>query len=103
MVVVGDIILPCKEIIDIPNYRKNEISLYWGIYTGVCLCVRSKNILPKEKIHHFIGTTGNERFLFFPAIHFNAFGIDIGEKYIFNMELGIGTQGVIKAGFRYKF
>ena len=80
-------------------YQKNKISLYWGLYLGITLCTRDKNILPKETLYGI----SNARTYFSLAMHLNAFGIDIGEKYVFNMELGFGTQGLLKTGFKYKF
>ncbi|MCL2131635.1 MAG: hypothetical protein FWH36_04165 [Lentimicrobiaceae bacterium] len=90
------------------NYRytyfhNNRISLYFGVLWGITLCIRDKDILPKETIHYLLGSVGNERCWLFPAIHFNAFGIEIGKKYVFNTELGLGTQGLLKVGFKYKF
>jgi hypothetical protein len=84
-------------------YSKNKISLYFSIHSGITLCMRDKDILPKETIHHFLGSTSNVTQYFAPAAHFNAFGIAIGEKYIFYMELGFGTQGIFKTGFKYKY
>ena len=84
-------------------YRKNKISLYCGIYGGITLCIRDKDILPKETVYGFLGSISNDRHYFAPAFQFNTFGLEIGEKYVFNMELGIGTQGFIKTGFKYKF
>ena len=84
-------------------YHKNKISLYFGAHWGITLCVRDKDILPKEPISDFLSIVSNKRCYLAPAGHINAFGIEIGTKYVFNMELGIGTQGIVKAGFRYKF
>jgi hypothetical protein len=84
-------------------HRKNKLSLYWGFYLGATLCIRDKDILPKEVRHHFIGSTNNDRYYFAPAIQLNAFGLEIGGKNIFNIELGIGTQGLFKVGFKYKY
>ncbi|MCL2038875.1 MAG: hypothetical protein FWG85_00420 [Bacteroidetes bacterium] len=83
-------------------YRKNKVSLYWGIHFGASLCVRDKEILPKQTIHSFLSTTRNDEYFFDVAIHLNAFGIDIGEKHIFNMELGIGRLGIFRAGYKYR-
>jgi len=90
------------------NYRKNyfhkdKISLYWGIYHGLTLCVRDKNIIPSKTHYYFLGSTSNARYYFGYALHIDAFGIEIGEKYVFHAELGIGTQGLLKTGFKYKF
>jgi hypothetical protein len=85
-------------------YRKNKISLYWGIYGGITLCVRDKDILPKETTSGFLGTISNVKYYFSPiAIHLNTFGMELGEKYVFSMELGVGTQGFFKMGFKYKY
>jgi hypothetical protein len=74
-----------------------------GIHLGITLCIRDEDILPKKTIYHLIGSTSNERYYFSPAMHLNAFGVEIGEKYVINMELGLGTQGLIKTGLKYKF
>jgi len=85
-------------------YRYDNVALYLGIHYGVTFCIRDKYILPKEIRYFSMGNIGNKRFLIFPiAIHFNALGIEVGKKYVFNTELGIGTQGLLKIGFRYKF
>jgi len=84
-------------------YHKNNVSLYCGVHCGVGLCVRDKEILPKETVHTFLGTTSNDQYYLYPAFHLNAFGVEIGIKHVFNAELGIGTQGIFKAGYRYKF
>jgi len=84
-------------------YHKNKISLYWGIHWGITLCTRDRDILPKETLHFLVGSTSNDRYYFTTGMHISAFGIEIGKKHVFNMELGIGTQGFVKAGYRYKF
>ena len=84
-------------------YHKNKISLYWGIHGGITLCTRDRDILPKETLHFLVGSTSNDRYYFTTGMHISAFGIEIGKKHVFNMELGIGTQGFVKAGYRYKF
>ena len=85
-------------------YRKNDkIALYWGISGGITLCVRDKAILPKETLDLFLGTESNAEYVFSPAMQLNAFGMELGEKYLYHLELGIGTQGLLKTGFRYKF
>ena len=84
-------------------YRQKKISLYFGIHSGITLCVRDRDILHKERWDYFLGSESNARYYFAPAMHLNAFGIETGEKYVFNLELGFGTQGIVKAGFRYKF
>jgi len=90
------------------NYRytyfhQKKISLYFGINWGITLCVRDKDILPKETRHWLLGSESNAVSYFAPAMHLNVFGIETGEKYVFNMEIGLGTQGIVKAGFKYKF
>ena len=84
-------------------YRKNNVSLYFGIHYGAVLCIRDKDILPKETLHLFMTTISNDRYYLNPAFHLTALGIDIGTKHIFNMELGIGTQGILKIGYKYKY
>ncbi|MCL2027950.1 MAG: hypothetical protein FWG79_05620 [Bacteroidales bacterium] len=84
-------------------YRKNNTSLYFGYHHGIVLCVRDKNILYKNTHHFLFGTISNDQYYLNPAMHITAFGIDVGTKHIFNMELGIGTQGILKTGYKYKF
>ena len=83
-------------------YRKNKISLYFGISGGITFCIRDKNILPKETIQGFISRISNVRTYLSPAMQFSAFGLEIWEKYVCNLELGFGTLGLFKAGFKYK-
>jgi hypothetical protein len=84
-------------------YRKNKISFYFGISGGITLCDRDEDILPKETISGFIGSTSNIKTYLSPAMQFHVFGMELGEKYILNMELGIGTQGFFKMGFKNKY
>ena len=77
-------------------YNKDKISLYWGIYTGLTLCIRDENIIPKNRVK-------DDKYEVFLALQINAFGIELGKKYKYFLELGIGTQGLLKTGFRYKF
>ncbi|MCL2245979.1 MAG: hypothetical protein FWC10_02580 [Lentimicrobiaceae bacterium] len=85
-------------------YSKNDkISLYWGVYVGVLLCIRDKDILPKETIYVLFGTISNKRYYFAPIMQLNAFGVEFGKKCLFFMELGIGNQGLFKTGIRAKF
>jgi hypothetical protein len=85
-------------------YSKNDIIfLYFGIYQGILLCIRDKEILPKETVHVFGGTISNNKYYFSYALQLNAFGMELGKRYVYHIELGIGTQGIIKTGFRYKF
>jgi hypothetical protein len=37
------------------------------------------------------------------AYQFNPIGITIGSKHAANIELGYGTQGIVKIGYRYQF
>ncbi|MDR2927185.1 MAG: hypothetical protein LBV41_03120 [Cytophagaceae bacterium] len=84
-------------------YRQHKISLYYGFCLGITFSVRDKDILYNRTYSYLIGSESNARYYFFPAIHLNAFGFEIGKKYKFNMEFGLGTQGVLKTGFRYDF
>jgi hypothetical protein len=84
-------------------YRKSNISLYFGVHFGMTLCVRDKKILPKETIDWLAGSVSNVRSYFCPALQLNGIGIEIGDKNVFNMEIGIGTQGILKAGYKHKF
>jgi len=84
-------------------YHKDKISLYFGIYCGTTLCTRDKNILYEETHHFLFSSESNDQYYFDIAVQATALGIDIGTKHIFNMELGYGTQGIFKAGYKYKF
>ena len=84
-------------------YHQKKISLYYGVYCGVTMCVIDEDIRPKETQYTFLGKESNAKYKFSPALQLNAFGFETGEKYVFNLELGFGTQGIIKTGFRYKF
>lgn len=84
-------------------YRQNNISLYFGIYYGITLCIRDKDILHNETFYWLMGSESNARYYVSPAMHLNFFGLETGEKYVFNLELGLGTQGIVKIGFKYKF
>ena len=90
------------------NYRQNyfhrdKISLYYGIHCGITFGMRDKDILPKETHHFFSGSESNVRYYWAAAAHLTPFGMELGMKYVYYLELGIGTQGLIKTGFRYKF
>ena len=87
----------------ITYFQKKDISLFMGLFTGVSLCLVDKNLLPKEKIHVLLGSISNDTYYFLPAMHFNYFGYEVGEKNVLTIELGIGTQGLLKIGYRYKF
>ena len=84
-------------------YRENNVSLYSGIYVGLTECFRDKNITPKRTHEYLLGTVSNARYYFGYAMHINAFGVEIGKQFAYIAELGFGTQGVLKVGFRYKF
>jgi len=86
--------------------RKNNISFYNGIYFGATFCVRDKDILFKRKHSKpglLSGSEVPDRYYFDWAAHITFWGIDIGTKHILNMELGIGTLGILRAGYKYKF
>jgi len=85
-------------------YCKNDkIALYWGISSGITLCLIDKDILPKETQYTLLGTVSNAKYHFAPTMQLNAFGMELGRKNAFITELGIGTQGILKIGYRYKF
>ncbi|MCL2027589.1 MAG: hypothetical protein FWG79_03780 [Bacteroidales bacterium] len=84
-------------------YRTDHISLFFGVNVGATLCLRSKEILPEEEITFLLGSISNARYIFGPAFHITAFGVETGTKHVFNMELGIGTQGSLKIGYKYRF
>jgi len=72
-------------------YQNNKISLFCEIYSGLTLYITDDVFLPKSKYE------------ILPALHLNIFGMDLGGKYKFLLELGIGTQGLFTTGFSYKF
>jgi hypothetical protein len=76
-------------------YRKNIITLYFAVHAGATLCV----INEKVSIYHI---KDREKYVWLPAFQLTALGIDIGRKNVFNLELGVGTQGVIKLGYKFK-
>jgi len=84
-------------------YRKNDkIALYCGINLGINFGI-GKNILHTKTIDLISKTESNSMTCSFPVMHLNLFGLEIGKKNVFHIELGIGTQGLIKTGYKYKF
>ncbi|HOF15518.1 MAG TPA: hypothetical protein PLF32_02580 [Bacteroidales bacterium] len=73
--------------------RFEKLSLYSAIHFGVTFYY--------EDIH----MTGIKKrnFWALPSMYLTFLGISVGNKNAGNFEFGFGTQGVIKAGYRYKF
>jgi len=85
-------------------YRKDDISLYWGIHYGFTYAVRDRSILTEEPRIFWRGhATTDVRTYFQETLHLSIFGIEAGENNIFNIEFGIGTQGALKIGYKRKF
>jgi len=84
-------------------YREDDISLYWGIHYGFTYAVRNKDILTKEPRIWANGITTDLRTYVVENLHLSIFGIEAtNEKNIFNLEFGIGPQGIIKFGYKRK-
>ena len=82
-------------------YRKNNVSLFFGIHFGGSVYVISKELVPDQVIHSgLLSRISNERHFVAPAFHWTALGIEVGERNVFNIELGIGTQGFLQLGFK---
>ncbi len=74
-------------------YHKNTISLYTGIHVGFGLkFIEQKLLFITEKSIYLM-----------PGIQVTGFGIEAGKRHCYVGELGFGSQGVIKMGYRYKF
>ena len=84
-------------------YRKDNVSLFLGVYTGTTKHLRDKEILPEQKISFLLGSISNDRWLSVPAGHITVLGVEVGEKNVFNMELGAGSRGILQLGFKHKF
>jgi len=84
-------------------YRTDDISLYCGLYAGVMLGRVDEAIRPKQNHSLFFSEVKNHKYFSNPAFHFTLFGVEFGKTQVFLLELGIGTQGVLQTGFRYKF
>ncbi|NLJ82462.1 MAG: hypothetical protein GX330_04985 [Bacteroidales bacterium] len=80
------------------NYRfsyfsKENLSIYTGICIGLAVnVIQRKLLLSTEKNAYYV--------LAFQA---TGFGIEAGKKHCYVGELGFGSQGVIKMGYKYKF
>jgi len=87
-------------------YRKEDTSLYWGVHYGFTYAVRDRSILTKEPRIFWKGhATTDVRTYFQEDLHLSIFGIETetGEKNVFNIEFGLGTQGILKVGYKHKF
>jgi hypothetical protein len=84
-------------------YRKDNVSLFFGVNYGATLYLRDKEILPEKEVTFLLGSVSNARQISAPAFHLTALGIEVGEKNVFNMELGVGTQGILQIGFKHRF
>jgi hypothetical protein len=84
-------------------FREDNISAYFGAHYGLTFCVRDRDILTKEPRVWTNGITTDLRTYFDHALHITALGVEIGQKNVFNIELGVGTLGVLRVGFKHKF
>jgi TonB family protein len=86
------------------NYHRGNItSSFFEISYGTSLYSRDKAILSEEKITFLLGSISNDRHIFAPAFHLTVLGIEFGKKNAFNLEFGVGTQGILQMGFKHKF
>ncbi|HOF15813.1 MAG TPA: hypothetical protein PLF32_03240 [Bacteroidales bacterium] len=71
-----------------------KLSLYSAIYFGATFYY--------EDIYMITGIK-KSNFCTVPSMHLTLLGISVGNKNAGNFEIGFGTQGMIKAGYCYRF
>jgi hypothetical protein len=74
--------------------KKGRCAFYSLVFAG--LCIGTIFHPSKEDV-----TQSSDWLL--PALHLTVLGISIGTKNIANLEFGLGTQGMLKIGYSYKF
>lgn len=74
-------------------YTKDAISLYTGIHLGAGIGFIERKLLFEAEGSVYM----------MPGIQITGFGIEAGKTHAFMTELGFGSQGLIKMGYRYKF
>ncbi len=74
-------------------YSKDAVSLYTGIHLGFGMGFIERKLLFKSE----------SSFYAMPGIQVTGFGIEAGKTHAFVSELGLGCQGLLKIGYRYKF
>jgi hypothetical protein len=74
-------------------YNRNAISLYTAIHLGLAVKLIARKLLfDSEKSSYWA-----------PVSQIIGFGIESGKTHVLVAELGIGAQGLVKIGYRYKF
>jgi hypothetical protein len=84
-----------------PNYKHSYCqhrnwSLYFSAHVGIIIYVQSRALMADHQ-------SGNVWVL--PAFHITPIGvmINLDEKHALDVNLGMGTQGVLQVGYSYKF
>ncbi|MDR1345824.1 MAG: hypothetical protein LBK03_03880 [Bacteroidales bacterium] len=90
------------------NYRvtyfnRKNIRLHSSLHAGITYTHKSTNI-SLDTINLYVwGVLRTDHDLVFPAIQIDFIGFEYGVKHVFCMDLGFGTQGIIKIGYQYRF
>jgi hypothetical protein len=90
------------------NYRvtyfnRKNIRLHSSLHTGITYTHKPNNI-SLDTINLYVwGSLRTDHNLVFPAIQIDFIGFEYGVKHVFCMDLGFGTQGIIKIGYQYRF
>jgi len=74
--------------------RFEKLSLYSALYVGATFYLQDKDLMNDDQKSNFWA---------YPSMHLTLFGISVGKKNAADFEVGFGTQGLIKAGYCYKF
>jgi hypothetical protein len=76
-------------------FSKNNISLYSSVFSGLGIRVISFHNIYYDRIGL------SEKYLL--TGHLTFLGMTIGKKNCVNIELGLGAQGILQIGYKYKF
>lgn len=74
--------------------RYEKLTLYCSVHVGATLYFQGC---------HYKDPTTASNFWACPAVHVTLLGMNIGKKNAGNIEVGLGTQGVFKIGYSYRF
>jgi hypothetical protein len=74
--------------------KKGKCTFYSSVFAG--LCIATVFHPAKEDVKQTSASP-------LPSFHFTVLGISTGTKNIANIEFGLGTQGILKIGYSYKF
>jgi hypothetical protein len=85
-------------------YRTAKIALYAALHTGLTLTFKPKHFDYKawDRVS-FFKTVGVIYLQVHWACQLDLLGIEVGTTHCFHADLGFGTQGINKMGYRYKF